>query len=456
MTAVDTTTNAGPVALVTLGCPKNEVDSDRMRARLESHGYEITDDLATARIAIVNTCGFIQDAVEESIAETLDLAEWRDAQPGRLLVVAGCMVSRYGDGLSDSLDEADAFVPVCDEPRIAEIVDVLVQASETNAGAASTPRPAASPANPAAPEGTARTTTHGSSAYLMISDGCSRACSFCTIPAIRGPYRSVPYETVLDEARMLIASGVRELVLIGQDTSSWGRDLTEGRALADLVAGLAVIDGLSWLRLLYVQPDSITDELLETMAAHPTVCRYLDIPLQHSSGSVLRAMNRTGSAEEFLPLLARIRGIMPDVTLRTSLITGFPGESRSDFEGLLEFVERAAFDYVGVFPYSPEPGTRAVDLERLPAKRTRLARAQRLRDVADAVSTSRVSELEGARIDVLVDGVDEEGVCVGRWRGQAPEIDGVVLLDRHVPAGDIVPVRVTGTLLYDLEGEVLT
>jgi len=294
----------------------------------------------------------------------------------------------------------------------------------------------------------------GPSAYLQISDGCFRACAYCTIPSIRGPYRSRPLPELLQEARHLIETGARELVLIGQDTSAWGRDLPGAETLADVVTAVARLEGLGWLRIMYVQPDGVTDELLQVMASEPTVCRYLDIPLQHASVSVLRRMRRSGSGEQFLALIERIRSYMPDVALRTTLIAGFPGETRADVNELVAFIERARFDYVGVFPYSPEEGTEASTLPELPQRRTRIARAQRLRDAADVVGVQRASELVGSQIEVISEGVDEEGAPVGRWRGQAPEVDGIVLLDRPVELGVFVSVRVTDTLGYDLAPEV--
>lgn len=425
---------------MTLGCPKNEVDSDRMKAGLVAAGLPVVEDLEQAQVVVLNTCGFIRDAVEEGVEVALDLAQWRDADPDRRLIVAGCLVSRYGTELEGSLTEADAFLSVADEPSLAELVSRLVP------GAAIEEVPASA---------VKRTPSAAPSAYLQISDGCFRTCAYCTIPAIRGPYRSRPLPELLDEARFLLSTGARELILIGQDTSAWGRDLPGPETLADVVDSLATLEGLVWLRVMYVQPDGVTDELLEVMAAHSTVCRYLDMPLQHASASVLRGMRRAGSAEEYLRLIARIRRAMPDVVLRTTLIAGFPGETRADVDMLLRFVHEADLDYVGVFPYSPEEGTAAASMPGLPQKRTRVARAQRVRDAADRVGVLKASRLIGETIEVLCEGVDEEGAPVGRWRGQAPEIDGIVLLDRELPIGTIISARVTDTLGYDLEAEVL-
>ncbi len=433
------------IGFVTLGCPKNEVDSDRMKALVLRAGLTVADDPADADIIVLNTCGFIRDAVEEGVEVAFDLVQWRDESPGRRLVIAGCMVSRYGAELQASLTEADAFVSVADEPRIAQLLLAIAGIGPDD------------PSAPMAPsdQTPARTAVEAPSAYLQISDGCFRSCAYCTIPAIRGPYRSRPLPELLDEARFLVASGARELVLIGQDTSAWGRDLPGTETLADVVRAIARVEGLSWLRIMYVQPDGVTDKLLSVMAEEPTVCAYLDIPLQHASRDVLRAMRRSGSAEEFLGMLDRIRSHLPDIALRTSLIAGFPGENDSDVRQLLAFIDAAGFEYVGVFPYSPEAGTEAASMPGLPAKRTRVSRAQRLRDAADAVGIAHAEALVGKELEVLVEGVDEEGVTVGRWRGQAPEVDGVVLLDRDLEAGSLVMARVVDSLGYDLVAEVL-
>ncbi|MDO8987572.1 MAG: 30S ribosomal protein S12 methylthiotransferase RimO [Coriobacteriia bacterium] len=437
------------VAFVTLGCPKNEVDSDRMMASVDASTFALVDDIADADVVVLNTCGFIQDAVEEGVETAMELAAWRDAFPNRKLVIAGCMVSRYGADLEHSLTEADAFVPVSDETGIVSVLAGLVGGDDA------TPTSSFALLDSADEAVVSRMPVRGPSAYLQISDGCFRTCTYCTIPSIRGPYRSRPLPKLLAEARFLIETGARELVLVGQDTSAWGRDLPGPEVLADVVRSLAGLEGLSWLRIMYLQPDGVTDELLAAMAAETNVCRYLDIPLQHASADVLKAMHRSGSAAQFLGMLERIRAHMPDAVLRTSVIAGFPGETSADVSELIRFIQDAGFDYVGVFPYSPEDGTVAATLPGLLAKRTRIARAQRLRDAADGVGVEAAAARVGSVVEVLSEGVDEEGVPVGRWRGQAPEVDGIVLLDREVDPGCIVSARVVDTLGYDLEAEVL-
>ena len=428
------------VAFVTLGCPKNEVDTDSMRASLGA-SFDIVDTLEDADVAVVNTCSFIREATEESIGTILELAEvWKGARKDRKLVVTGCMPSRYGDELTGEMPEVDAFVPVTGERTLREVVARLTGVSA---------------AGDAAPY-VARTVT-GPSAYLMVSDGCHRRCAFCTIPQFRGPYRSRSLDTILEEARFLVDGGVRELVLIGQDISAYGRDLgAEAPSLSDVVRSVARIQGLAWLRLMYVQPDGITPELLETMAQEPTVCHYLDMPLQHASAPVLHRMARPGSGEEFLRLISVIRGYMPDVCLRTTLISGFPGETREDARRLEDFIRKARFDYVGVFPFSAEDGTAAATMPDQISARTKRARVQRLRDIADEIGFERSAAYVGSTLEVLVDIPDdpEEGP-IARHRGQAPEVDGAVVIDRPLPEGSIAQVRVVDVLGYELVGEVI-
>jgi ribosomal protein S12 methylthiotransferase len=427
------------VAFVTLGCPKNEVDSDRMRASIEGSAFRFVDDPADADVVVVNTCSFIQEATEESIETVMDLVHERAGErEGRKIVVAGCMPSRYGRELETSMPEVDAFLPVADEARLLDLLEGLTGAARGVAVHSSVSR-----------------TTPGPSAYLTVSDGCHRSCAFCTIPSIRGDYRSRSLDEIVAEARALADGGARELILIGQDTTSWGRDLDGPEKLADLLRAISQAVPDTWIRLMYAQPDGLTDRLIREMAALPNVCHYLDMPLQHASESVLRAMRRNGSAGASLELIEKIRSAMPDVALRTTLIAGFPGERTRDVREVIDFIEAASFDYVGVFVYSPEAGTPAAAAPDQVPLRTRRARAQRIRDAADAVGFDRSAEHVGSMLDVLVEGFDEdEGLVVGRWCGQAPEIDGVVLLDRGT-AGTIVRAEIEDSFGYDLLGKVL-
>lgn len=433
-------TNALAIAFLTLGCPKNEVDTDRMRAAVASSAYSVAEEMDNADVVVVNTCSFIQDATEESLATVLEVAsEWLPQRTDRHLIVAGCMPARYGEDLTTELPEVSAFVPVGDELGLLGVIERLTGVDSGLPGGG----------HPAATR-----TLEGYSAYVQVSDGCHRDCAYCTIPAIRGPYVSRSIDAIVSEANELVALGARELVLIGQDISAYGRDIDGPETLADVVRAVAAVEGLSWLRLMYVQPDGVSDELLAAMAENANVVHYLDIPLQHAAKPVLRRMKRSGDADAFLALIRRVREVMPDVVLRTTVIAGFPGETTADVRELQRFLAQARFDYVGVFVYSPEDGTTAATMPDQVPLRTRRARAQRIRDLADEIGFELTSARVDSVLEVLVEGTDpDDDVTVGRWRGQAPEIDGVVLLDRGTP-GEIVTATIVDSLGYDLEGEV--
>lgn len=448
------------IAFVTLGCPKNEVDTDRMRAAVVQSAFGLAEQPSDADIVVINTCAFIREATEESLGTIFSLAnESLPDRADRALIVTGCLPSRYGRDLDQQLPEVAALLPVAEEGDLLATIEritgvsagrgVRQSASDTSAGA----RDAVGASAVSEGDSAMMRTDSEPSAYLRISDGCHRACAYCTIPAIRGPHVSAPLDAIVAEARQLVALGAREIVLVGQDITAWGRDLDGAGTLADVVRAVSAVRGVAWVRLMYVQPDGVTDELLEVMASASNVCHYLDMPLQHASATVLRSMGRRGSGVDFLSLIARIRAILPDVVLRTTLIAGFPGETRDDVKQLHAFMQEARFDYIGVFAYSPEEGTTAAEMPDQVPPRTRRARAQRLRDVADEIGFEKAAEQIGRTHTVLVEGVDEDGSVVGRWCGQAPEIDGVVVLDRG-SAGEIVSARILDSLGYDLEGEV--
>lgn len=424
------------IAFVTLGCPKNEVDSDRMAAAVAGSDFRLVDDVTDADVVVLNTCSFIQAATEESIEHAFELAGmWRPAGEGRKLIVAGCMVSRYGSDLAEAMPEADAFIPVADEHRLLEVVASLT----------------AAPA-PAAPATAVLRTPPGPTAYLKVSEGCDRRCAYCTIPSIRGPFVSVPLDDVLAEAAFLVGHGARELVLVGQDIARYGHGLAPDVDLAALVQRLDALPGDFRIRLMYLQPDGVSDRLLAVIAGSHRVCRYLDIPLQHVSTRVLRAMHRSGGPEAHRALVARVRAALPDVTLRTTVIAGFPGETEAEAEELEGFLADAAFDYVGVFAYSPEEGTAAAALEGQLADDVRAERAQRLRDAADIAGVARAAERIGTVQRVLVEGV-EDGELVGRTCGQAPEVDGMTVIEGDAPIGSFADVRIVAAAGYDLVGE---
>lgn len=440
------------VAFVTLGCAKNEVDTDRMKARLAAAGFALEEDPARADAVVVNTCSFIQSATEESLEAVFDAAGLPNVAAGAPLIVAGCMPARYGDDLAEELVEARAFVPCSREDDIAAVV-----ADALSGGGAATTLPVILSGGGGV-EGSLAAPTQGLPAnatpfaYVKISDGCDRFCSYCTIPFIRGRYRSFSLEDVRADVAAQVERGAREIVLIAQDTGRWGADFDEPSSLARLLSALAEEFSDTWFRVMYIQPEGVTDELLDAVASHGNVCSYFDIPLQHVDASILRAMNRRGSRAEFEALCARIAARIPDATLRTTLIAGFPGETDERFEDLCDFVEEGLFDYVGVFPYSREEGTRAHDLPGQVDEDEKADRAQRLRDLADAVCAPRIAARTGRAMDVLVEGREEDGQLFGRAMCQAPDVDGVVYLDSG-KIGEIRRVTIVDTLLYEMEGE---
>ncbi|MDO4532632.1 MAG: 30S ribosomal protein S12 methylthiotransferase RimO [Coriobacteriia bacterium] len=441
-------TTAPSIAIVTLGCAKNEVDSQEMAVKLARAGYAVTRDPEEADVIILNTCSFIQVATEESIDTFFELAGLERVVGGESkIVLAGCMPSRYGADLEAELSEASAFVPCSREDDIVEVVADLLPDR--------VPEPAI-----LEPDGTIGAneyalTTAGDSpfvAYVKISDGCDRMCSYCTIPFIRGRYHSYSLDEITADVAYKVKSGVREITLIAQDTGRWGQDFEERSSLAALMDHLAKRFPQTWFRVMYIQPEGVTDELLQVFGDNENICRYLDIPFQHAAKPVLRAMNRRGNADAFLKLIAHIRETVPDVTLRTTLIAGFPGETEEQFAELIDFIESAELDYVGVFPYSREDGTRAAELEDQVDEEVKQERAQEVRDLADSISAARIADRVGKRIPVLVLGCEEDGQLFGRAQCQAPDVDGVTYVSAGKP-GDIVEIEVTGTLMYEMEGE---
>ncbi len=429
--------NAKTVSFVTLGCAKNEVDTNDMKERVLSAGYAVIDDPAQADAVIVNTCTFIQSATEESLDSIFELAGLPSLAKGTSkLVVAGCMPARYGSSLKEELTEADAFLPCSQEKDVASLLRELI-GEPCGAGLADK-----------------AALCHSASQYVKISDGCNRFCSYCTIPYIRGRYHSFTYEQIRKDCSAAISRGAGEIILIAQDTGRWGDDFEVPLTLAWLMDALATEFPLTWFRVMYLQPEGVTDELLEVMARHENICSYLDIPLQHVDPLLLKAMNRTGGAVEFSALVKRIKEKVPHVTLRTTLIAGFPGESDEQFEALCDFVDEGFFDYVGVFAYSQEEGTKAAELPGQIDENEKNDRAQRLRDLADAVCIPHVAARCGQSMEVLVEGVEEDGQLFGRAQCQAPEVDGVVYL-KGADIGSVVRVVISDTLLYEMEGELV-
>ncbi len=448
-----TTPDLPTVAFVSLGCPKNLVDSERMLAGLALGGFALTDDPDGADLAVVNTCAFIDLARAEADAEIDALEALKEAGRLRAVVVAGCLAQRQAARLLDRHSEVDAVVGLADRDRMAEL---CLQALARAAGAP--PIVAVDELPPFPPEDRERLRlTPRHYAYLRISEGCDNRCAYCAIPSIRGPLRSKPAEQVLAEAKELVADGARELILIGQDTTAYGRDLADGWTLARLLKALAKRSGAEWLRLLYTHPASFSKDVLDVLARGLPLVPYVDLPLQHVSDAILRGMGRRTTRAEIETLLDRLRGRVPRVALRTSFIVGYPGETEADVAALVAFVEKVRFDHVGVFVYSREPGTRAAELpDQVPAE-VRRTRWERLMRRAEALAVDAAAAQVGREMDVLVDGPSAEaGRLDARHAGQAPEVDSVVLLDAGAAAvGARARVRITDHQGRDLVGEVI-
>lgn len=435
------------VHLSSLGCPKNQVDAEVMLGKLVAEGYEVTFDPSAADVLIVNTCSFIQPAKEESIDTILDMGRHKAEDGWAKLVVTGCLAERYGKELASELPEVDAFVGTGDFLRLPELLRDLGRPA---AGAA----PAYVGAQHVLPSASVPRilTQQTFSAYLKVSEGCNHRCAFCIIPKIRGRHESRPLDDLLAEAERLAAQGVRELNLIAQDLTAYGRDLVRRSSLAELVRALARVDGIDWIRLLYCYPNYVTGELLDAVADEPKVCSYVDMPLQHGSDRMLRAMRRERSADALRRLVERIRTRVPEAVLRTSFIVGFPGETGEDFAQLCRFVSELEFDRVGVFRYSQEENTDAGGMAGQVPEPVKEERWHRLMQLQQEISRRKNALWVGRVVPVLACGDDDEGRAYGRTAGQAPEIDGMVFLDGSFEAGEMVAVRITGSSDYDLHG----
>ncbi len=421
------------ISLVSLGCPKNLVDSENLLKKLAARGLSYTEDQEKAELLLINTCGFIDTAKKESIEEILNLAANKGSGKKKL-VVFGCLAKRFGDELKQEIPEIDVLYGVGDDDKIVEYCTSVLSASET-----------------AATDIRLADTAY---AYLKIAEGCDRGCSYCVIPDIRGSFRSRVPEEILKEAEALIRAGQRELIIVAQDITSYGKDLAQCD-LSRLIKDLASIDGDFWIRLLYLYPTAITDELLETIRTEEKVCKYLDIPLQHTEEKILSLMRRGGGKEYYEKLIGRIRKIVPDVALRSTLITGFPQETEKDFEAMLTFVQRMELDRLGVFTYSREEGSAAYSLKGQVPKHVRVKRRDRIMEIQSAISLERNKRLVNKVFRALVDEIDGD-VAIARIYSQAPEIDGVVFIKgsgfrRH----EFVQVRIDQAFDYDLQGTVV-
>jgi ribosomal protein S12 methylthiotransferase len=435
------------VCMVSLGCPKNLVDSEVMLGLLSQEGYALTTDPSKAEILIVNTCSFIRDASQEAIDTVLQMARYKKEGRCRRLIVSGCLPQRYGKVLETELPEADLFIGTGSFQNLPRIL-----------AGKSRGKSYLSPSTFLYNEKTPRIlSTPSFTAYLKIAEGCSKRCTFCTVPKIRGPYRSRRRSSVLKEAHRLADRGVKELILIAQDTTAYGEDLLDGASLEKLLKALAGVQGLRWIRMLYAYPETryFTEGLLETMAQEEKICPYLDIPIQHIDDAILRRMGRRSKSLEIRAILQKIRAFVPEISLRSSLIVGFPGEGEAEFNSLLQFVEETQFDHLGVFKFSREEGTPA---SRLPNQVPEEVKEERLGIIMERqreISLRKHQKMIGKSVEVLVEGLDlKTKTLKGRLKTQAPEIDGCVFLKGEANPGDLVTARIKQAYPYDLKGEI--
>jgi ribosomal protein S12 methylthiotransferase len=431
--------------LLSLGCPKNTVDAEAMRGLLEDAGWRETEQSDDADVLIVNTCGFIDEAREESYAALRELAQ--DKRPGQFLLAVGCLSQRYGEGVQCAVPGVDGILGTREWANIAPCVEQLLG---VQSDASVRPKGEVSVVTPM------RRQVQEPSAYLKIADGCSAPCAFCAIPLIKGPQRSKALAAILDEARQLVAQGVQEIILIAQDTTAYGHDLGEKDALPALIESiLEAVTQLPWLRVMYAYPQHVTPRLIKTMASHPQVCHYLDLPLQHAHPDTLRRMRRSPDVEGVRRLITSLRQAMPDIALRTAFIVGYPGETEDEFTTLLGFMADTQFDKVGIFIYSPEEGTAAANLPNPVPREVAEERYARAMELQRDISLARNQMQIGRTLKVLVEGAGQ-GISVGRCYRDAPEIDGYVLMRGEWPVGQMVKVEIEHAMEYDLEGQVLS
>lgn len=443
------------IGVVSLGCPKNLVDSETMLGLIHEENYEITNDPSEAEIIIVNTCGFIESAKEESINTILQMAEYKKSGSCKYIIVTGCLSQRYAEELFNELPEADAIAGVEVYDEIGSIIKRVMNGERFIMLERSKPDVIYTSKETFLPR---ILTTHSYTAYLKIAEGCDNCCSYCAIPKIRGPYRSKPMEQVLKEAKALADNGVKELIVVAQDTTRYGEDLPGGKLLlADLLKELNKIESLKWIRVMYCYPNNFTDELIETFASLDKVCKYVDLPLQHASNRLLASMNRYDTREEVETLLAKLRKRIPGIVIRTTFIVGFPGETDADFEELKEFVEQQRFENAGVFAYSQEEGTVAGAMPNQIPDEIKQERYHELMALQAQISEEIHKDTEGQTLEVLVEGIEEDGsgLHYGRSYREAPDIDGLVFIENpgDIEPGCFIKVNILQGFTYESVGE---
>ena len=434
------------VLLISLGCDKNLVDSEVMLGLLNKAGHQLTNDETEADVVVVNTCAFISDAKEESINTIIEMGELKKTRKLKKLIVAGCLSQRYKDEIMKELPEIDVIIGATNYDKIVEAIGTDEESIVDDINY--TPRPIAERI----------VTTNASMAYFKIAEGCNKLCTYCIIPHIRGRYRSMPMDSLIASAEKLASDGIKELVLVAQETTLYGVDLYGEKKLPELLTKLSEIEGIEWIRLLYCYPEEITDELIEVMATNPKICHYVDIPIQHSENAILKRMGRRTSREDIVELVGRLRTAMPDIAIRTTLISGFPGETQELHDGLVDFVDECEFDRLGVFTYSPEEGTPAAEYEDQVDGELAVKWRDEIMELQQEISYEKNQQMIGSTQKVLIEGylVDDD-VYVGRTYRDAPGVDGIVFVSApyELISGSFVDVKITEANEYDLTGVIV-
>ena len=446
----NTNSNNLTIFFVSLGCDKNLVDSEVMLGILRAHGFTLVDDEIEADIIVVNTCSFIHDAKEESIQTILEMAEMKHSCRCKALIVTGCMAERYKDEIMTEIEEVDAVIGTTSYQHIAEVVAEVLEGQKVKQFDDLQTMPEVDVQR--------IMTTGGYSSYLKIAEGCDKHCTYCIIPKVRGDFRSVPMEHLLEEAQNLADGGVKELILVAQETTMYGTDLYGEKRLPQLLRALCKISGLRWIRILYCYPEEITDELIQVIKEEPKICHYLDLPIQHASDGILKRMGRRTSRAQLIETIEKLRREIPDIALRTTLITGFPGETQEQHEELMDFVDQMEFDRLGVFTYSPEEDTPAASMPDQIPEEVKEERQAELMELQQDIVFDQAEDRIGEELLVMIEGkVADENAYVGRTYRDAPNVDGLIFVNtsEELMSGDFAKVKVTGSADYDLIGELL-
>ena len=437
------------ILFVSLGCDKNLVDSEVMLGLLKDSGHTLTNDEEMAEVIVVNTCSFIHDAKEESITTILEMAELKKEGRCKILIVTGCLAQRYQAEILEEIPEVDAILGTSSYHRIREAIDEVLDGRKSIHFDSIDDLPKVDISRVV--------TTGGYVSYLKIAEGCDKHCTYCIIPKIRGNYRSFPKEDILRDAGRLAEAGVRELNIVAQETTMYGKDLYGRKVFHELLRDLCKIDGIQWIRILYCYPEEITDELIQVIKSESKICNYLDIPIQHASDTILKKMGRRTNCQELLSIIQKLRQEIPDIALRTTLITGFPGETQKDHEALVSFVQKVRFDRLGVFTYSQEEDTPAADMKDQIDEAVKISRKDELMQVQQKIAFELAKKMIGKEVEVLVEGkLPEDNVYIGRTYKDAPDVDGYIFISntKELSSGDIIHVKVVGANEYDLIGEI--